>query len=206
MTVLINIAAFTAAWRLTHFYSPDETEDSGKTLFGKKIARHQHHLPDIDFFEVDTLHGGKFIESWKLDMEPSDGVFLFFHDYTIEEDVLISRAIETYREGYTAVVIFFRGFGRSEGDETTLGYAEAEEVEMAMEWCAYQYPGQKIYLVGRGISSLSIFRAVAEFDLQPAHIIIESPQYSVREVVKNPFITSHDLEALCPGRHSYVRR
>lgn len=159
-------------------------ENPGTSLLGKRNMRHQHGLPDHDFFEVDTLYGSKFIETWKLDMEPSDGVFLFFHDYAIEEDVLISRAIETYRAGYTAVVIFFGGYGRSEGNVTTLGYSEAEEVEMAMEWCSFQYPGQKIYLAGRGMSSLSIFRAIEEFDLQPQNIIIENPQISVHEGVK----------------------
>jgi uncharacterized protein len=76
--------------------------------------------------------------------------------------------------GYSTLLVDFMGSGGSEGNQTTIGFKEAEEVKTAFEYLK-QKGETNIYLFGTSMGAVAIMKAVSDYQLNTAGIIIECP-------------------------------
>ncbi len=87
---------------------------------------------------------------------------------------MLDKAEVFQKLGYSVFLIDFMGAGGSEGNQTTIGYHEAEQVKTAFEYIRKQELG-KVYLFGTSMGAVAILKALADFNLKPAGIIVECP-------------------------------
>jgi hypothetical protein len=85
---------------------------------------------------------------------------------------VLDAAVLFHRLGCEAVLVDFRACGRSGGDETGLGYTEAEDVARLV---GAMPAGHPLILFGESMGAAAILRAVAHRGVSPSAIILEAP-------------------------------
>ncbi len=81
--------------------------------------------------------------------------------------------------GLNVLMIDFRGHGRSEGNISSLGVKEVEEVKLA--WDHVKAGGEtEIYLYGVSMGAVAVLKACSDHQLEPAGLILEMPFASMR--------------------------
>lgn len=136
--LLMNLVAYTHAYRFTHFEErpgsrtkdPSELSslDKAKVVFaGIDNPRPSHKTHPLVPFTTIYIGTEKKLESWKIEVPESKGTILMFHGYAGEKSSLLSRSAEFNKMGYNTVLIDFLGSGGSSGNSTSIGYHEAEE-------------------------------------------------------------------------------
>jgi uncharacterized protein len=184
--ILMNVVAFFHAYKFTHFADdtlvktkkPEELTafDKIKTLvFGLNNPRPKNKKYPSQTFETIKLKSNKQIEIWRIknDSARRETVVLF-HGYSGEKSGLLTQSDEFQRLGFNTILVDFMGSGGSEGNQTTVGFTEAEEVKTVFDYVTAQ--GEKtIYLFGTSMGSVAIMKAISDYNLKPNGIIIECP-------------------------------
>jgi uncharacterized protein len=194
--VLINISAAIYAYRLTRFYDDPALRNpssSGniltktwKLFTGPKQPR--AIITEHPVFAYDTVtmktSSGLNIEAWygRAD-STAKGTVILFHGIMNTKGNLLDEAYEFRYWGFNVMLVDFRAHGNSQGSSTTIGISEGEEVKLAMEHVAGR--GEKnIFLFGVSLGAVAIARAINEYGLQPAGIILEMPFLSLQTYLK----------------------
>jgi alpha-beta hydrolase superfamily lysophospholipase len=96
----------------------------------------------------------------------------------------VFKEAEAFKKmGYNTLLTDFRAHGGSEGNTCTIGYDEAEDIKLAYDLIAGK--GEKnIVLWGISMGASTITRAVKEYQLNPAKIILEMPFGTIEDAVK----------------------
>lgn len=194
--VLINISASLYAHRLTKFYSdppPSSTTVSGnifaktwKLFTGPKQPRsHVHEKPVFPYETVLLKTNNRLnIEAWYSKTDSSaKGTVILFHGVTMTKAQMLDEAYEFRYWGYNVMLVDFRGHGNSDGDVTTLGMKESEEVKLAYEY-AVQKGEKNIFLFGVSMGAVVIAKAVSDYQLEPSGVILEMPFESLQAYLK----------------------
>jgi uncharacterized protein len=94
-----------------------------------------------------------------------------------------------FRElGYNTFLVDFMGSGGSEGNQTTIGFLEAEQVKTSYEYLAEK--GEKnIYLFGTSMGAVAIMKSISDYGIDPRGIIVECPFGSMYQTVCARFET-----------------
>lgn len=194
--VLINISASLYAYKLTHFYidHPEKNEEEGGNIFTKswKLFTGPRYgksaISDVPVFKYDTVDmatkKGIRIEAWygKTD-SVSKGTVILFHGLGVSKSILIDEANEFRVEGYHVLLVDFRAHGNSEGQTTTIGVRETEDVKLTFDHISAK--GEKnIFLYGSSLGAVAIAKAVSDYQLQPGGIILEMPFESLQGYLK----------------------
>ena len=194
--VLINISASLYAYKLTHFYGnrPEEMASEAGNIFSKswKLFTGPRYgksfITDVPAFPYDTVtlvtKKGILIDAWygKTD-SVSKGTVILFHGISVSKSVLMDEANEFRFQGYQVLMVDFRAHGNSEGNTTTIGVREMEEVKLAVDYISSK--GEKnVFLYGSSLGAVAIARAVSEYHLQPRGIILEMPFGSLQDYLK----------------------
>lgn len=190
--MLINISAALYAYRLSHFYpSGTEREPMEKQnvfvktwriftgpRFTKSVVNRNLVIP-YDTLTLTTKKGIR-INAWYAATDTAaKGTVVLFHGITASKAVLITEANEFYYQGYNVMLVDFRGHGDSDGNTTTAGVREAEEVKLAFDYL--QAKGEKnIILYGISMGAVSVARAIDKYGLKPSGIIMEMPFASLQ--------------------------
>lgn len=194
--ILVNIMAFQHAYRFTHFsrtekarINPDELSalSKAKILFtgidNPKPKR--AGVPDLPYQTV-TIKSDVLLEAWQIPAKSSRGTVILFHGYSAEKSSLIGRAEVFIGMGYNVLLVDFMGSGGSEGDHTNLGYTESQEVKDVYEWVSKS--GEKeIHLFGTSMGAAAILKAVHDYRINPASIMLECPFGSLYKTVSARF-------------------
>jgi hypothetical protein len=99
---------------------------------------------------------------------------------------MLDEAYEFRYWGYNVMLVDFRGHGNSDGEVTTLGMKESEEVKLAFDHISKT--GEKnIILWGMSLGAVIITKAIWQYDLKPQKIILE---------IDRPGTTSSGIENL----------
>lgn len=78
------------------------------------------------------------------------------------------------------------GSGGSEGNTTTIGFKEAEQVKTAYDYLISK--GQTdLYLFGTSMGAVAIMKAIKDYDIKPKGILIECPFGSMYQTVAARF-------------------
>jgi len=183
--LLMNIVAFFHAWHFTHF-STNTGEKTGspqsmsvlvkvKTiLFGISNPRPENATKPALPFEDITLQSHKKIACWMINKDSAKGTVILFHGFSGEKSSMLDKAAEFLDMGYNTMLVDFMGSGRSEGNQTTIGFKEANDVETAYNYLRQR--GEKnICLFGTSMGAAAILKAVADRGVTPDKIILECP-------------------------------
>ena len=196
--ISLNFIAAFQAWNFTHFETSVNStvtlnENSSFTpkakaiLFGVKYPKPVNADVDLDFVQVDTIPGKYNLEIWRFDMEPSKGVVALFHGYKATKSSLWKEALAFYRMGYSVVLVDFRASGNSDGNQCTIGYYEAEDVQNTLAWCRTNYPNKNVFLYGVSMGAAAVIRSVGELHIKPDGILLQSSFATMLGTAKNRF-------------------
>lgn len=196
----LNVLAYRHAHALTHFGPPGarpvppdalSTWDKVKlALAGRQYPRPENKLCAANLDPHGTTHhfttaDGVELEAWHLPAltEKQRGTVLLFPGFSASKDSLAREAGLFQRLGFAAFVADFRGCGGSEGDVTTVGLCEADDVAAASAYVEKTWGGPQVFY-GISMGAASILRAVSVHGLKPAAVVMECPFDSLLNTVK----------------------
>jgi alpha-beta hydrolase superfamily lysophospholipase len=191
--VFMNIAAAFHAYKFTHFTNSNSnrTKNPGKLSFAQKIQtlvfgvsnpRPVNTLKPAAQYETIKLKSNKEIECWSIKTDSAKGTVILFHGFGGEKSSLLDKA-EIFRSfGYNTLLVDFMGSGGSEGNQTTIGSKEAEQVKTSFDYLTKQGE-KKIYLFGTSMGAVAIMKAINDYQIKPEAIIIECPFGSMYQTV-----------------------
>lgn len=183
--ISMNIIAYFHAYKFTHFSESNiektkTPKDLGvinkikALLFGinnpKPINKAQPTRP----FETVNLQSSKRIECWHIKLDSSKGTVIVFHGFSGNKSLMLDKSDEFNKLGYNTLLVDFIGTGGSEGNETTIGYKEGQDVKVCIDYLR-QANEKNIILFGTSMGAAAILRAAEEFEINPASAIIECP-------------------------------
>ena len=87
--------------------------------------------------------------------------------------------------GYQTMLIDFDGSGASDGNRTSIGYYEADDVAAAYNYCKTR--DSNITLFGSSMGASAIIRAMSAYHLKPEKCILECPYGSMLDAAINRF-------------------
>lgn len=199
--VIINIIACFHAYKFTHFddsitqkpKDPKELSITGKMkslVLGVSIPRPFSQVePNIPFEEI-ILKSNKAINCWLIKADSAKGTIILFHGYGGQKSKMLDKANVFLNLGFNTLLVDFMGSGKSEGNQCTIGFYEAEQVKTAFDYLANK--GEKtIYLFGTSLGAAAIMKAQNDYQLQVKGIIIECPFGTMLQTVKARFKTMH---------------
>lgn len=195
--IIFNIEAAYHAYKFTHYSKNEELKrtDSNKLtlidkvkvlVFGVNNPRPKNLQSPEQQFETIYLKSNKQIECWRIVASESKGNIILFHGFTSEKASMLGRANEFIALGYSVLLVDFMGSGGSEGNQTTIGYYEAEQVKSCYDYLS-QNNEENIYLYGTSMGAAAILKAIKDFDLKPEGIILECPFGTMYKTVANRF-------------------
>ena len=195
--ILMNIVACFHAYNFTHFSNKSiaKTKDRKDMPLGEKLKalfmginnpRPSNLILPSHPFQTITLQSNTSIECWLIKAEVPKGTFILFHGYGASKSQMLDKADEFLKLGYNTLLVDFMGSGGSGGNQTTIGYKEAEEVKTCFEYI--QHRGEKnIYLFGTSMGAAAVLKAVHEYPIAPRGIIVECPFGSMYQTVSARF-------------------
>lgn len=197
--VVMNIVAIFHSYKFTHFVdnNTEKTKDPGKLttgqkvstlLFGVNIPRPTNKKTPSNEFETLILNSNKKIECWSIKGSEPKGTVILFHGFSGQKSSMFDKA-EIFREqGYNTILVDFMGSGGAEGNQTTIGFLEAEQVKTCFDYVTEK--GEKnIFLFGTSMGAVAIMKAISDFDIKPKGIIIECPFGTMYQTVCARFKT-----------------
>ncbi|MNX05278.1 2-succinyl-6-hydroxy-2,4-cyclohexadiene-1-carboxylate synthase [compost metagenome] len=199
--VFANIIAYNQAYQLTHFTTQKVTKTAKpeqlspaekiKTLFtGVSNPRPENKKkPDLPYTTI-KLQSNKKLECWFIKHPEAKGTVIMFHGYSASKSGLINKANIFYQLGYSTMLVDFMGSGGSEGNETTIGFAEAEEVKTVYQYVK-QTEKRQIILFGTSMGAVATMKALNDFKINPAAIIMECPYSSLLKTTQARFKILH---------------
>jgi len=194
--VLINISGIIYGYKLTHFYeaapnSADETPPRNifiKTwrifkgpTYRKITIEDPPGVPyqTVHFFTKDSLS----LEAWYIPVDSSKGTVILIHGLGGNKSNVVKQAYEFRYLGFNVMLVDLRAHGRSEGNITTMGFRESEDVKLAYDYILHK--GEKnVILYGLSLGSVVIAKAVYDYNIEPSRIILEIPFSNIERLVE----------------------
>ncbi|MFC6098384.1 alpha/beta hydrolase [Flavobacterium qiangtangense] len=181
----MNIIAFFHAYKLTHFADENSvktkssnqlsTSEKVKTiLFGVNNPKPINTSFPSQKFEKVFLRSNKEIECWSIKKGNSKGTVVLFHGYNGNKSSMLDKSDEFLKLGYSTFLVDFMGSGNSEGNQTTIGFKEAEEVKTVFDYLK-KNTSEDLFLFGTSMGAVAIMKAENDYQLNPKGIILECP-------------------------------
>lgn len=194
--LLMNIVAFFHAYKFTHFSenvvrtkSPEELSffDKLKLVFtGIDNPRPESEVRFPKDYRFVVLDSYVLTHCWFQEAENANASVILCHGYATEKSSLLEQASYFLSLGYNVLLLDFMGCGSSEGDKTSIGFHESEQVKAAYDFMMEQTK-KPVYLYGTSMGAVAIMKSVQDYRLQPLGIILECPFGSLHQTVKARF-------------------
>ena len=189
--ILINISGIFYGYRLTHFYEASSIPSyKAKNIFSKTWRLftgpkfQKSPVTEIPHFPYETLllhtKRNNNIEAWYIAVDSAKGTVILFHGLGSNKASLLNEAYEFRYLGFNVMLVDLRAHGNSDGNTTTLGVEESEEVKLAYDHILSM--GEKnIILYGLSLGAVVIAKSISDYQLKPARIILDAPFRSLRD-------------------------
>ena len=138
-------------------------------------------------FETTLIQSRQSLECWLKKEKNSPGIVVLFHGYSGSKSGNISYGKAFNKMGYTTLLVDFMGSGGSEGNQTTIGFKESQDVKAVFDYIQKTFPNEEIILFGTSMGAVAIMKAVADYAIQPNKIILECPFGTMRKTVQKRF-------------------
>lgn len=196
VSALLNVLAYRHAWSMTHFVLAGRGATRAESLRHRAEPRsffEKVHLavngvaierpaeearPDgRDLpYEVHNFPGGAGrLAAWHIPHEQSAGLVVLFHGYAASKARLLPEARAFHDLGYACFLVDFRGSGDSEGEGTSIGYHEADDVVRTVDYVRRCWPGEPLILFGQSMGAAAVLRALSQQDIEPEAAVLECP-------------------------------
>jgi uncharacterized protein len=200
--LVINFMAYMQARAMTHFFvGNDRTAPPEhltyfaklKVLFtGVRIPRPANDMTPADVglpYETVRFGGttGQECEAWYVPCASSKSICIQFHAYAASKSSLLQQADAFHTMGFDGLLVDFYGSGGSTGNETTIGYKEAADVAAAVDFATKRWPTKRQILYGQSMGGAAILRAIAQLNVNPSAVIIESTYDRLLSTAQNRF-------------------
>lgn len=195
----MNVVAIFHSYKFTHFSESKivKTKDPKQLTPGQKIKTlifgisnprpENNAFPTTDFKTIN-LKSNREIECWSIPTDNSKGTVILFHGFSGDKSSMLDKSDIFHALGYNTFLVDFMGSGGSEGNQTTIGHLEAEQVKTCYNYLTER--GEKnIILFGTSMGSVAIMKSISDFEILPESIIIECPFGSMYETVCARFNT-----------------
>lgn len=198
----VNAVAFMQAWKMTHF-QPEGSRTGAieklgplqkvrLVLFGVVMPRPAiRKTPGEVGLKSETVtipsSDGLRLEAWLVKSPRSKGTVVLFHGYGACKSDCVEEALEFNQMGYTTLLLDFRGSGGSDGNYTSIGYDEADDVSAALDYARKLAPGKPVILYGKSMGSASILCACERKGIKPDALIMECPFDRMLSTAANRF-------------------
>lgn len=203
--IFFNVMIAFQAYHFTHFYSnipkPKSPQEMGvgeklsAVLFGVKLPKaivvDSLHIPHktVTITTEDNLH----LEAWYAKRNDSivpKGTVILFHGHGSSKSGIIKEEEAFYKLGYNILAVDFRAHGNSEGNICTIGYNETKDVKAAYDFITSK--GEKnIFLYGISLGAATAIKAMNDYKLKPAKVILEMPFASLIDATKGKLRIMH---------------
>lgn len=199
--LIMNVIAWFHASKFTEFNSSVKikTKDANHLSAGEKLKalffgitnpRPENTQLPAQPFEVIHLQSNKKIECWFIKTKQAKGTVVLCHGYSGHKSSMLDKAELFLKWGYSVFLIDFMGSGGSEGNQTTIGFYEADEVKTAYDYLSAKGEKNSV-LFGTSMGAVAIMKAVNDYKLNPKAVIIECPFGTMLETVQARFKTLH---------------
>ena len=195
LLAIANIIAFMHAYKFTHFTNSPVERTSNHLSFAEKLEvvftgvnnprpvnKKQPDRP----FETIQIKSNKELECWLIKTDSAKGTIILFHGYGGDKSLMLDKAEQFLNLGYNTLLVDFMGCGGSEGNITTIGFKEAQEVKDCFDYLI-KNNFQNISLFGTSMGSAAVMKAIKDYNLKPKSIIIECPFGSMYKTVCKRF-------------------
>ena len=182
--LLMNVIAAFHAWKFTHFSTSDVKALKPEALsmaaklkaiaFGVDLPRPENTALPSQPFETVKIEGEKMLEGWHVKRPESQGTVVIFHGFKGEKSGMLDKSDEFLKMGYNTLLVDFRGSGGSEGNQTTIGFDEAEDVKASFDFLK-KSGEENILLFGTSMGAVAVMKAIQDFSLEPRALILECP-------------------------------
>jgi uncharacterized protein len=147
--ILMNVVAYFHAYKFTHFSNAkvEKTRNAKELPLGEKLKalffginnpRPFNKSQPSQPFEVVNLQSSKKIECWSIKVQNSIGTVAIFHGFSGNKSSMLDKSDEFNKLGYNTFLVDFIGTGGSEGNQTTIGYKEAQDVKVCLDYLTQQ--------------------------------------------------------------------
>ncbi len=192
--VLLNVVVLFHAYKFTHFYEPGEIaikkhadktawDISREILTGANFVKQPNPDPDSTFrvTYLNTADGIK-LEAWEKTVPGARGTVAIFHGHGSKKSSMLPEAAVFSGLQYNILLLDFRAHGGSGGNTCTIGFYEAEDIKLAYDHLAAK--GEKnIILFGASLGAATITKAIFDYSLSPAKVILDMPFASLSDAV-----------------------
>jgi dipeptidyl aminopeptidase/acylaminoacyl peptidase len=184
IVAVIGISAY-IGWSLTH---PEK-----KVIEGNPS---EYGLPYEDFEVLSQLDQTR-LSGWTIETgQDPKGVIIFAHGYEGNrlQDSLPALALakQLVENDYHVLMFDFRNSGDSDGELTSVGYHEKEDVISVVHYAKDRYPDLSVGLIGFSMGAVtSITAAEAEPAIQA--VVADSPFSNMREYLTDNLSVWSDL-------------
>ncbi|GAB6009458.1 alpha/beta hydrolase family protein [Dysgonomonas reticulitermitis] len=196
--IVLNAGIIVQSYSLTHFdenakpmdpeYEPTFKETIGIALFGLDMPKPKARQYPNRHYETLYISAGenRKLEAWSIHTDSIKyGTVLCFHGYMDEKSSMLDRAYAFLDMGYDVLLIDFMGAGGSYGNQTTIGFLEAENVKAVHDYTVSALKEDKIIMAGFSMGAAAIMKAQADYDLLTQGLILEAPYSSFKNAVGN---------------------
>ena len=115
------------------------------------------------------------------------GTVVLFHGYASSRSSLLEQGKICHDLGWATILVDFRGSGGSDGDTTSLGYHEAEDVLAVVHMVGARGLPRPLVLYGQSMGGAAVLRSIAQRNVQADAIILESVFDRMLGTVRNRF-------------------
>src|SRR4029078_1602287 len=120
------------------------------------------------------------IHAWLVKLDSPRGTIILFHGHGNSSSSVLPEALAMRQMGFNVMMVDFRAHGFSDGNTTTIGFKESEEVKLAYNYIRQR--GEKnLVLWGISMGGSTISHAIAQYDLKPEKVIMEMPFGTLHE-------------------------
>lgn len=193
----MNVIAYSHAYKFTHFTNDEVAKTSSTNdlsvfnklkllVFGIDNPRPRNIKFPSKPYKTIILEGEVKLECWYIRSTEEKGTVLLFHGYSGEKSSMLSKADIFLDLGYHVFLVDFAGSGGSEGNVTTIGYKEAEQVKRCYEYIRNNYQGEVI-LFGTSMGAVAIMKSFHDNILPVSKVILECPFATMQETVEARF-------------------
>lgn len=199
---LLNVLAYRHAQAFTQFAlgagrtrTPmrlSASEKFGVLLAGATVPRPRNvrtpageGLP----FERHLFRGlsGGAVEGWLVPRPGARAMVVMFHGHADSKQSLLPAARAFHDLGYSAFLVDFRGSGGSSGNETSIGFHEAEDVRAAFAYASALPDHPPVVLYGNSMGAAAVLKAMNDAPLRPAALVLECPFDRLASTVRHRF-------------------
>jgi pimeloyl-ACP methyl ester carboxylesterase len=209
--ILLNLLAYRHAWSMTHFVSSNRrtrrtvnlrerveplslVERLQLAVKGVALERPAVEARPVEFdlpYEVRKYPGeaGR-LAAWHIPHKLSAGLVVLFHGYLSCKAKLLPEARAFHDLGYRCFLVDFRGSGDSDGDCTSLGYYEADDVVRTVAYVRAHWPKEQLILFGHSMGAAAVLRALSREAQAPDAVLLESPFDRLLSTIEARFTTT----------------